>query len=221
MRPQANSTPSGTADVGMGIVVVDDVLPIDEQQQIHQFLLAGHWSFGWRSNNEADAQKFWHQHFAGSINSLETNDEGPSRLADCSMELLKTAPLLHSFWQRLQKKVFQDYVLSRCYANALPYGTEGGTHTDSPVPGDCTAVYYPHDTWHPDWGGETIIFNQDCSDILTAVYPKPNRLFIFPGFVNHVARGVSKSCPQMRVTLMFKATRKRAASPQNFAVNPT
>jgi len=203
--PGADST-----DTDLGIVVVDDVLPLDEQQKIHRFLLDGPWSYGWRSNNEDAAQKFWHRHFAGSVNDPETGGNAhPQRIADCSGELMNTAPLVHSFWQRLQKKIFQDHVLSRCYANALPYGVEGGTHADSPIPGDCTAVYYPHETWHSDWGGETLVFNQDCSDILTAVYPKPNRLFIFPGFVNHVARGVSKSCPHVRITLMFKTTRKR------------
>jgi SM-20-related protein len=185
------------------------VLPLDEQQKINQFLLQSHWVYGWRSSNSADAQKFWHRHFAGFVNDPSPRDTENKRLADCANELMGTAPLLHSFWQRLQKKVFQDYVLSRCYANALPYGAEGGTHTDSPIPGDCTAVYYPHETWHPDWGGETLVFNEDCTDILTAVYPKPNRLFIFPGFVNHVARGVSRNCPHPRITLMFKTTRKK------------
>lgn len=213
-QPFRSPSPSSNADVSTGIVVVDDVLPCDEQQEIYQFLMAGPWSYGWRSNNGADAPKFWHRHFAGFIADRELKDGSRQRFVDCTNELMRTAPLLHSFWQRLQKKIFQDYVLSRCYANALPYGTEGEMHTDSPVPGDCTAVYYPHGTWHPDWGGETIIFNQDCSDILTAVYPKPNRLFVFPGFVNHVARGVSKSCPQMRITLMFKAARKSSNATQ-------
>jgi SM-20-related protein len=92
-------------------------------------------------------------------------------------------------------------VLERCYANGLPYGCDGATHTDSPERGACTSVYYPHTHWDPDWGGETLIFNKDKSDILAAIYPKPNRLLIFPGFVFHVARGVSRIC---RITLMFK-----------------
>lgn len=49
-----------------------------------------------------------------------------------------------------------------------------------------------------------MLFNEDSTDILTAVYPKPDRLLVFLGFVNHVARGVSRLCPHMRITLMFK-----------------
>jgi len=196
-------------DVGLGMLVVDDVLPQDEQRRIHEFLRSGNWSHGWRSNDDAAAQAFWHRHFAGAVDDADARQRARQGRIDCAAELLARAPLLHGFWQRLQLKALKDHVLSRCYANALPYGTEGGTHTDSPIPGDCTAVYYPHESWHPDWGGETIVFNQDCTDILTAVYPKPNRLFIFPGFVNHVARGISKNCPHPRITLMFKATRKR------------
>jgi SM-20-related protein len=203
----AGSPAQGSADIGTGIIVIDDVLPSDEHRKINDLLVTGPWSYGWRSSNDVSAQPFWHRHFGGFTSDLDAQDE--RRLTDCSDELMKSAPLLFSFWQRLQIKAFPNYVLSRCYANGLPYGTDGGAHTDSPVPGDCTAIYYPHETWHPDWGGETIIFNQDRTDILTAVYPKPNRLFIFPGFVHHAARGVSRSCPHMRITLMFKTTRKK------------
>jgi len=68
----------------------------------------------------------------------------------------------------------------------------------------CTAVYYPHLQWDPDWGGETLIFNREKNDVIAAIYPRPNRLLLFPGFVYHVARGVSRACPVMRITLMFK-----------------
>ena len=47
-------------------------------------------------------------------------------------------------------------------------------------------------------------FNQEETDILASIYPKPNRLLIFSGIVPHVARGVSRICPVLRITLMFK-----------------
>jgi SM-20-related protein len=65
-------------------------------------------------------------------------------------------------------------------------------------------VYYPHHSWHPDWGGDTVIFNQEKTDIIGCVYPRSNRMLIFDGTIPHVARGVSRICPVLRVTLMFK-----------------
>jgi hypothetical protein len=68
-----------------------------------------------------------------------------------------------------------------------------------------TVIYYPHPTWHPNWGGETVFFNQDRTGIIAPIYPRPNRLVIFAGNIPHVARGLSRTCPIMRNTLMFKA----------------
>jgi SM-20-related protein len=94
--------------------------------------------------------------------------------------------------------------LMRCYANGYPSGAEGGVHLDSLEPNHFTAIYYPHPAWDPDWGGETVLFNNDRSDIVASVYPRPNRLVIFRGNVPHVARGVTRRCQELRITLMFK-----------------
>jgi len=181
------------------ITVVDDLLPLEDQQSVHAFLSAGGWSHGWRSHEGGASQAFWHKHFAGSHDAAKA-DASPAIEA----ELARNAPPIHALWQRLKRTSLEGHVLERCYANGLPYGCDGATHTDSLERGACTAIYYPYDHWDPDWGGETVLFNQDKSDILAAIYPKPNRLLIFPGFVFHVARGVSRICPSMRITLMFK-----------------
>jgi SM-20-related protein len=191
-------------DAGLGIVMIDDILTIQEQGAVHQFLTTQDWSYGWRSSRESDAQRFWHRHFAGATDELDARSRVEHGRMDCAEELLTAAPVLHDFWRKLKGTVFSQYYLIQCYANAMPYGTHGSVHNDSLVPGDYTAIYYPHMDWHPDWGGETILFNQTCTDILTAAHPKPNRLLVFPAFVRHVARGVSGSCPVVRITLMFK-----------------
>ena len=74
-----------------------------------------------------------------------------------------------------------------------------------------TTIYYPHAEWHPNWGGETVLFNADRTDITAAIYPRPGRLFTFRGTIPHVGRGVSRACPKLRVTLMFKTELNPAA----------
>jgi SM-20-related protein len=98
----------------------------------------------------------------------------------------------------------QGHRLVRCYANGQTYGSDGNLHTDTTLANSYTSVYYPHEAWFPDWGGETVFFNAAKDDIIACVYPKPNRIVIFDGTVPHVARGVSRVCPVLRVTLMFK-----------------
>lgn len=192
------SSQPGAARAWQDITIVDDLLPPAEQAEIAQWLSSGPWHHGWRSHNGAGAQPFWNRHFAGSRDPAQPPGPGAEDA------LASAAPLLYGCWRRLAQTYLQRHALQSCYANALPYGTDGAVHTDSLAVGACTAVYYPHAHWDADWGGETLLFNKDKSDILAAVYPKPNRLLIFPGFVHHVARGVSRACPTMRITLMFK-----------------
>lgn len=188
-----------------GITVVENLLNAQEQRAIYRFLSTGGWGYGWRSHSGEGAQSFWHKHFAGALgDTIEQGARHKGSSNACEVELAAKAPLLHVFWEQLARTALKGHILQRCYANGLPYGSDGATHTDSLEPGACTAVYYPHEVWDSDWGGETILFNQDKDDILAAIYPKPNRLLLFPGFVHHVARGVSRICPTMRITLMFK-----------------
>lgn len=180
------------------ITISDNVLDETCRAKIFQFLSSGHWYFGWKSNPQRDHLSFWHRHFAGH------RKEGQEAPYDCAAELRENAPLLFDFWSALESAGLKGHTLVRCYANGLPYGCDGTIHTDSFSDHTYTSVYYPHDQWHPNWGGETVFFNKDVSDVLTAIYPKPNRLLTFSGRLPHVARGVARTCPQLRITLMFK-----------------
>jgi SM-20-related protein len=186
------------------ISIVDDVLPQDRRRELNVFLHRPGWKFGWKSDPQNDHFSFWHKHFAGNKNPDNYEKDGAELQYECAKVLGEKFPILHSFWVDLNRTFLQGHSLVRCYANGTPFGSEGSIHTDSVSSNSYTAVYYPHEKWHPNWGGETILFNHDKSDILTAVYPKPNRLLLFRGTIPHVARGVSRSCPALRITLMFK-----------------
>jgi len=189
--------------IAPGVVVLDNVLPEADRAVIQTFLQSGGWAFGWKSSAKTDLFSFWHRHFAGHRHS---KDEAKY---ECSAELEKGFPLLFKFWLQLNRGVFAGkHHLYRCYANAQAYGSDGTLHTDSKSEHSYTAVYYPHHEWLPNWAGETLIFNADQTDIVAAVYPRPNRLLIFPGNAPHVARGVSRTCPVLRITLMFKSQAK-------------
>ena len=38
--------------------------------------------------------------------------------------------------------------------------------TDASAAGNYTAVYYPHDRWSPNWGGETIFYNEQENRVI-------------------------------------------------------
>jgi hypothetical protein len=57
--------------------------------------------------------------------------------------------------------------------------------------------------WKREWGGETIIYGEG-SDIELAQLPAYNRAIMFDGFKWHCARGVTRICPALRLTVVFK-----------------
>lgn len=187
-----------------GVQVFDDVLPADEQTALLGFLKGPGWAFGAFSDNSPGASRYWYKHFAGIVR------DGREDLTPEAFEaaLAAQAPLAAALWARLKRGPMAGHKLTRCYANGYPQGSEGGLHYDSNVATHFTAIYYPHLSWHPNFAGETVFFSDQGADgpeIIASVYPRPNRLVLFPGTIPHVARGVSRSCPELRITLMFKS----------------
>jgi SM-20-related protein len=180
------------------IRAVDNFLPPAEHQAVWAFLRGPGWSFG--ASSSESGQRYLYKHFAGfHVSGQEDRD-----LALIEREL-EAFPLIEQVWKRLKATVFASQALGRCYANGMPPGAEGALHLDSNLPDHITAIYYPHLTWDPDLAGETIFYNEARDEVLGAVYPKPNRLVVFPGVIPHVARPVSVRATEMRITLMFKS----------------
>jgi SM-20-related protein len=204
VEPQSKKKAAPASSAWLDIAIVENFLDEDLQARIGTLLNTGGWNFGWKSKPSADTFCFWHKHFAGarfSDHKIGDQHEDPY---DCAAELAERSRLLYKLWQLLEARHLPGHRLVRCYANGTPFGSEGMLHTDSIAPNSFTSVYYPHTKWSPDWAGETVFFNADKTDIIQSVYPRPNRLVMFRGVVPHVARGVSRTCPVLRVTLMFK-----------------
>jgi SM-20-related protein len=178
--------------------VQDNILSEAQRVEVNEYLHSDGWKFGWKSRGKKDTFAFWHRHFAGYKLS-----GGDASAYDCEYEL-EPFPVIRKVWHLLAAELPPGHRLIRCYANGSTYGSDGTLHRDTKLENTYTTVYYPHDSWDPDWGGETVFFNQARDDIIASVYPRPNRLVIFDGRIPNVARGVSRLCPALRVTLMFK-----------------
>jgi SM-20-related protein len=202
-RPAPTGSAGSAPATGPAIARRDNLLGPDAQRQVHSFLAQPGWKFGWKSHPKRDAYSFWHKHFAG-VFLPEHPDKVDANIHDCAGELQDKAPILYNFWQGLHAGLLKRHRLVRCYANAFAYGCDGSLHVDATSPKNFTSIWYANLQWNADWGGETVFFNTERTDIVAAVYPQPNRLVMFPGTIPHVARGVARSCPDLRITLMFK-----------------
>lgn len=198
MEVREQGSPSAAAAAPTDCYVLDGLLAPDHQQRVYDYLRKGAWEFGWKSARKVDTFSFWHRHFAGHRNASQ------EAAYPCAEELERNAPLIHELWLALAADPLAGHTLVRCYANGHTYGSDGTLHTDSTSLRSYTSIYYAHPRWPPNWAGETIIYDEDKSDIIAAIYPRPNRLAVFRGCLPHVARGVSRTCPELRITLMFK-----------------
>lgn len=201
------TSPSKTPEIvdspGYEIQVLDDFLPRTGYYELAQLISNEPLVYGSRSNATTDPHGHWSRSFAHA---------GLMNLADVSGDLSaddRLTPLLGA-WEFLRDTQLADDVLIRCYLNGYTYGTDSYFHFDSQRLDEHTTIVYMNDYWDPDWAGETVFLDTD-DEIFKSVLPKANRAIIFPANVKHAARGVSRKCPVLRKTLIFK-TRKRRSS---------
>lgn len=177
------------------VCVIDDFVPANLRADLQKLLRGAIWAYGWKSVKDRDPFPFWHSHFAGADD-----------LASCEEELQDNpnCKAVDALWRLLSAKVLKSHKIVRAYANGHTYGAEGYIHVDSLDSRYFTTIYYAHASWEADWAGETVFFEQPSGNRATAVLPVPGRLVFFPGDMPHVARGVSRSCPDLRMTVVFK-----------------
>lgn len=168
---------------------INTCLPANLANNVADHVDGHHWRYGWPSN-KGMGYPHWNKDFAGAgtTNSLDVTNRLQEPIA--------------SAWNHIRAQHLPEVKLLRCYANAHTYGIEGYPHTDSSRSQDRTLVLYLNKEWRREWGGETMIY--DGQDIVHAEIPKFNHGIIFPGNQFHVAKGVTRICPALRMTLMFK-----------------
>ena len=180
----------------------NDFLPQEILTSINQQISEKGWHYGWRSRSARDAN-IPYSHW-----NIELVPGSSENGLDVSTEL---APSIAAAWDYVKTNYAPDAALVRCYANGHTYGVEGYPHTDSIRAGDQTILVYLNPEWKRDWGGETVFYDND--QIIHAELPKYNKAIKFNGRVAHVAKGVTRVCPTLRMTLMFKITLPEAIDP--------
>jgi len=176
------------------INVKDNLVPERELQSALYFINKANWTYGWPSNTDMP-----YGHW--NVDFTKTGKNNPT---DVHASL---PPVLAPIWKKVNDTFFNGQAkLTRCYANRHTFGTEGYIHTDTERAEDQTCVVYMDQKWDANWGGETSFYSKDLKEIVKSVMPQFGRIAVFPGTIPHCAKPVSRVCPQVRTTLMFKVT---------------
>ena len=176
------------------IYINDDILKDYNLSYIKYWLEESKWTYGWKSDMNVP-YGHWNCDISGT--AITNSEDITARLPDEFILL----------WKEVNDKVFNNKAIPvRCYANRHTFGTEGYIHTDTHRKEDHTVVIYLNEQWDANWGGETVFYNDNHSNIVQAVLPKYKRISAFPGIIPHRASGLSRICPEVRMTLMFKVS---------------
>ncbi|MEU5709887.1 2OG-Fe(II) oxygenase [Streptomyces eurythermus] len=98
----------------------------------------------------------------------------------------------------------RELQLYRAHCNLVVYGDMGYPHRDcAPDRDDVTALLFVNATWRREWGGE-ITFYDDDADAVLAVTPRPGRLLVFEGAIDHRVGIPLRDCYEPRLTLAVK-----------------
>jgi SM-20-related protein len=130
---------------------------------------------------------------------------GLAAVSDIPLERIPADPFLSGLRQAVER-LFPDERFSdqRAYVNCSVYGDSYYLHRDCGAhEPHVTALYYANLEWQPDWGGETIYYNDD-EDAELAITPRPGRLVIARGAVLHRGNVPARNCYEERYTLAYK-----------------
>jgi SM-20-related protein len=94
--------------------------------------------------------------------------------------------------------------LERVYANFNLYGDQQFSHTD----GHCwTTLLFVNSTWGLDWGGELLLYEDGPGSIALAIPPRPGRMVVLDGNIEHRGGAPTRFCLDARITLATKFAR--------------
>ena len=168
--------------------VYDNVLEPEAAKLIDGLVRNCDWRFDY-SSHSGKPNKHWHI-FCGH-NTEEITDLG----FDWLLPIWEAAKHKYDFEEKYHITKFK-----RLYMNAHTHGIEPHIHRDD---GDVTMIYYPRMDWHNEWGGGTIVLDEEYNVEKHVTY-KGNRLMVFPAHCMHQAQPVSRQCFQLRTCIVFK-----------------
>ena len=101
-------------------------------------------------------------------------------------------------------EMFGEIKLEDAYINA--YGTHTPTviHSDASSDRDVTVLYFANIEWSPHYGGETLFYNDDLTEVVKGVTLRSGRFVVFDSKIPHCAKSPSSNCPVNRYTIAYK-----------------
>ena len=150
------------------------------------------WRFGQKSNNDT-VYPMWFQGYYDTFRSQykpgipEKIDEIGDRFIDL---------------------ISEEYCLVRNMLAGNTFGQDGDIHDDWPTAGESiTGVLYLNRRWEDNWGGETLVYNNDNTSEVEISKFEAGKLITFDGSNPHIGKGPQRACGELRCILAMQAVK--------------
>jgi Rps23 Pro-64 3,4-dihydroxylase Tpa1-like proline 4-hydroxylase len=100
----------------------------------------------------------------------------------------------------LKNELNYNLDFDKCYVHSYGMDQKTKIHADNTTP---TVMLYCNPQWQPNWGGETIIYDNE-GEIKKTIVPRPGRLLVFDGNSMHSGRSTTVGAPDRRYVIVFK-----------------
>jgi len=67
-----------------------------------------------------------------------------------------------------------------------------------------TILHFANHTWNPNWHGNLLFFNDECTEIIQGIVPTPGKVVIFDANLNHSATPCNIKAEYPRYTIATK-----------------
>ena len=170
---------------GKSVFIIDNAVVGEQIQSIYQEIMNLPFYFG-----ELD---FKGDEYPISAHELDTGRSGQIEALTQTVTMLVSSqfPVL-------------THRLERAYVNQVRYGDMTYPHTDaSRNSRNVTAIYYANETWQRQFGGETNFYDFRGEN-LCAVLPRPGRVVLFHGSIEHNGSPPTRITTLPRYTVVYK-----------------
>ena len=102
----------------------------------------------------------------------------------------------------------EEYEFSNAYVNLGLVNDSHEIHVDGPTKGQViTMLIYPNIEWKSNYGGETVFYEEDRTEMVYLNPYVPGRICIFDGSIPHCAKPQALIGPKYRFTIACKFTK--------------
>ena len=151
-----------------------------DSQKLYHYLLNSSFKIGWDDSDEPQHKSY------------------PNLFTEYSLEELKNLNILGAALKLMQKYgvTIDDYL--QCRVNLSKPCDVNFIHFH---PHQLVLLYYCNLSWFPEWGGETLFYEEDKKNIKCCNIYEPNKALVFDGSLPHTIKSQNILGPTYRFTL--------------------